>query len=383
MDREAPPDRAGHDREAAVLAPERRALIVDLTQTRGTVRVEELIEALGVSGATVRRDLEALAEDGLVEKFHGGVSAVAPPVPAQTAAAARPGPQRQIGVVIPGVSAYYQRLIDGVRGAAADPGAPFGVTLAIPEGGAASERILAEGLVTKGADGLLVLPALGPHPEEADEEARAYADWLRALPVPTVLIERELTGPQLGPPSSIRTSHDRGAAAAVHYLHGLGHRRIALVARDDTQTSTAVRAGWEAAVETLRITPRPPLILGKDSPDWEGWRAKDLDAMLAAFDKDGVTAVLCHNDEDALALSQHAQAQGRGIPGDLSLISYDDELAGLASPPLTAVSPPRVQLGAMAAKLLLSLIDAWPDAPSQRVHVEPSLIVRDSTAPPH
>jgi DeoR/GlpR family transcriptional regulator of sugar metabolism len=60
-----------------VLANQRRSVILDLVEESGAVKVSELVERLGVSDMTVRRDIERLASDGLVERVHGGVLAVA------------------------------------------------------------------------------------------------------------------------------------------------------------------------------------------------------------------------------------------------------------------------------------------------------------------
>ncbi|MFD5768735.1 DeoR/GlpR family DNA-binding transcription regulator [Streptomyces sp. NPDC127049] len=58
-----------------MLALQRRAVILDLVRRDGAVRVAHLVERLGVSDMTVRRDLEALARAGSVEKVHGGAVA--------------------------------------------------------------------------------------------------------------------------------------------------------------------------------------------------------------------------------------------------------------------------------------------------------------------
>lgn len=60
-----------------LLAEQRRALILDEVRRRGGVRVNELTRRLGVSDMTVRRDLDALARQGMVEKVHGGAVPVA------------------------------------------------------------------------------------------------------------------------------------------------------------------------------------------------------------------------------------------------------------------------------------------------------------------
>ncbi|MFB7218077.1 DeoR/GlpR family DNA-binding transcription regulator [Streptomyces sp. NPDC002596] len=55
-----------------LLAEQRRALILDEVRRRGGVRVNELTRKLSVSDMTVRRDLDALARQGVIEKVHGG-----------------------------------------------------------------------------------------------------------------------------------------------------------------------------------------------------------------------------------------------------------------------------------------------------------------------
>lgn len=59
-----------------MLAPQRRAVILEEVRRHGSVRVSDLTEMLGVSSMTVRRDLDALAGQGLVVKVHGGATAV-------------------------------------------------------------------------------------------------------------------------------------------------------------------------------------------------------------------------------------------------------------------------------------------------------------------
>jgi DeoR/GlpR family transcriptional regulator of sugar metabolism len=58
-----------------MLARQRQEVILDEVRTTGGVRVSELVERLGVSDMTIRRDIEALAERGLVTRVHGGATA--------------------------------------------------------------------------------------------------------------------------------------------------------------------------------------------------------------------------------------------------------------------------------------------------------------------
>jgi DeoR/GlpR family transcriptional regulator of sugar metabolism len=75
-----------------LLAEQRRALILDEVRRRGGVRVNELTRKLGVSDMTVRRDLDALARQGVVEKVHGGA------VPLVEASTHEPGFEAKSGL---------------------------------------------------------------------------------------------------------------------------------------------------------------------------------------------------------------------------------------------------------------------------------------------
>lgn len=83
--------------DAGLLAQQRRALILDAVRTSGAVRVAELVDQLGVSDMTIRRDLDALARTGALQKVHGGAVAAPATVvdePEFEAKAAREAPEK-------------------------------------------------------------------------------------------------------------------------------------------------------------------------------------------------------------------------------------------------------------------------------------------------
>ncbi len=61
-----------------MLARQRQDFIMDLVTRNGGVRVAEVVEALGISEMTVRRDITELVSAGLVERVHGGAVAAGP-----------------------------------------------------------------------------------------------------------------------------------------------------------------------------------------------------------------------------------------------------------------------------------------------------------------
>ena len=62
-----------------MLASQRRSVILELVEESGAVKVSELVERLGVSDMTIRRDIERLSSDGLLERVHGGALAIGDP----------------------------------------------------------------------------------------------------------------------------------------------------------------------------------------------------------------------------------------------------------------------------------------------------------------
>lgn len=355
-----------------VLAAERRAQILDAADRHGVVRVVDLVVSLGVSDVTVRRDLDALARTGQLSKVRGGATLRRPLTTHGGTSRSTAGRTvtAHVGVLVPTATDYFRRIVDGIQRALDAAGARL--TLSVSDYRPERERALVDGLVQTGVDGLLLVPSIG-----ADAAA---ASWLRDLPVPTVLVERELPENRLGPTSSVRTAHEQGAAAAVDHLRALGHTRIALITRGDSQAAELIHRGWKQAVAALGLDPDAPVILGKDVGSWPRWSDQDVDTVVRQLRDAGVTALLCHNDENAMTIVQHARSCGWAVPDQLSVVAYEDEIARLGDPPLTAVSPPKEEVGSVAARTLLDLVAAGGKAAARHIRLEPEIVVRASTA---
>lgn len=151
----------------------------------------------------------------------------------------------------------------------------------------------------------------------------------------------------------VRSDHAHGAAEAVAHLAGLGHRAIALAVQD-SPTAPRLRVGYRAAVEALGLTPVSAAPLDDAPSRSEAKRfERTLEYLCQAVASGNVTAAIVHSDADAIVLIPRLQARGVRVPEDLAVIAYDDEVAGLADLPLTAVAPDKHAVGAAAARLLL------------------------------
>ncbi|HEY0000783.1 MAG TPA: LacI family DNA-binding transcriptional regulator [Actinoplanes sp.] len=172
-------------------------------------------------------------------------------------------------------------------------------------------------------------------------------------------------------------SDDAGAITeAVRYLVALGHRRIARVSGlpDLLHTQTRTRAFNEicASLDLIEAVTVPSDYTGE-----EGSRA----TRRLLIDSDRPTAIIYDNDVMAVAGLAVAQEMGLAVPGDISIVAWDDSpLCSLVHPPLTALSRDIAAYGALAARQLLAAIDGEQlgNVEAGSAHLTP----RGSTAPP-
>lgn len=363
------------------LAVTRRDQILDLLRQRGTVRISELADQLDVTPVTVRRDIAALADQGLLRRVHGGATLAAeaqeltaPGVPAEHARTTGRTAVRRIGMLVPSLDYYWPGVVRGAEEEARSRNLRVmlrGSSYDSDEDRTQIARLLETGRV----DGLIVAPNMtAPHAQET-------IDWLVGCGVPVVLVEREaVASPHHQPLESVVSDHVTGAAVAVRHLVDIGHRRIGLVTSAQSPHSADVRRGWlQANLEaglSVADTVDESLARGPASSVDQA-----IDEILDRCLSTGTTALLVHADVEAIGIAQHCERRGLDVPGDLSIVAYDDEVAGLFSPPLTAVHPPRTHIGATAVQLLAARL-ADPGRPVHRVVISPTLFVRDSTAEP-
>ncbi|MFD4241696.1 substrate-binding domain-containing protein [Streptomyces sp. NPDC058525] len=376
---------------------QRQAQVLALVRARGSVRVAELAQELGISPVTLRRDIEAMAARGEIQRMHGvisrvepgsapaggragageaGASAAALSTAAGQGAPAGAGEGLVIGMVVPTTEYYYADVVRGARAAVEARGARLtvGLTRYLP----GEDRTQADRLLSTGAHGLLLTPNW-----EAGSPGPGEGAWTVELPVPTVLVERWAPpGHPAAALDRVASDHAHGAARAVQHLVGLGHRRIALASRT-TPTTARLRAGYEAAVAALGLEPAPPWPPAGPGPlsDADTF-ARTLEYLCDAVTAGGVTAALIHSDTDAIMLIPRLQARGVRVPEDLALITYDDEVAGLADVPLSAVAPAKREVGARAADLLLDRLlerlsgENPQGSPRQHLELLPRLTIR-------
>lgn len=344
------------ERPAAIrLASERQEAIAALASVYGVVRVSDLAGRYGVSHVTIRRDIAVLVERGLVERVHGGARSTL-----GLARATRQEDRLRIGVILPAAGYYFREIFEGVKEAAQRSG--IAVVLAVSEYDEAEERRLIERMLRANVAGLLLATAAGT-PD---------ADRVRACPVPVILIERAAPAVEF-----VRSDHEEGGRVAVAHLLERGRRRILVAACPTTATAGPLLAGCHAALAEAGAEILEPFELPAEGTSLAERGARLRALVRTCRDRD-VGGLVLHPEGFAPPLLEAAQDLGLSIPEDLAVVSYDDELAEFASVPLTAVKPPKRDVGTSAVDLLVRRCTR-PTAALQRVSLLPSLVVRDSS----
>ncbi|KJK51064.1 hypothetical protein UK23_08465 [Lentzea aerocolonigenes] len=345
--------------KARQLADELRRGIAELRWPDGRLPTEQQLAAeQGVSVNTVRRAVDLLVADGLVYRRQGSGTYVE-----QSGVAGTSSTGPVIGVCMPSMTYYFPRLIAAIEQEIAASGGQM--LLSSSDYDLAREREVVDRMLATGVQGIVIAPELPPG------GARAALSRLQALPVPIVTVERWL-GTEDDEHELVCTNRIAGGYAAARHLLEFGHTGIAFLSRSSPHLDQVARgmrgALAEAGHEMVQV----------DAP--RRWTPADASDLVTKLLERKVTAAVCVADREAALLVTAAHQRGLRVPDDLSLISYDDEVADLAEVPLTALSPAKAEVGRLAVRTLMRRLRE-PEAPVVQQFVLPELKVRESTGP--
>ncbi|GAA5206181.1 LacI family DNA-binding transcriptional regulator [Microbacterium kyungheense] len=278
--------------------------------------------------------------------------------PHRAARALRTGRTQTLGLVVSSLASVgNSRMLQAVADAAASRGYALTVVTLGADGdvSAAFER-----LGEQGVDGAIVLNEATARVRDADVTGAG----LRLVVVDSPRDDRF---------GVVETDHAGGAASAVAHLLGLGHRTVHHLAGPAGSFAADERErGWREALAGSGL-PVPDLVRG----DWTSASGRGAASTLLAAQ---ATAVFAANDQMALGMLRGIAEAGREIPGDVSVVGFDD-VADAADyrPPLTTVHQDFDALGARAVAALVDAIETG--APTSFETVPTRLVVRDSTGP--
>jgi LacI family transcriptional regulator len=230
------------------------------------------------------------------------------------------------------------------------------------------ERSSIETMLDRQVDGFIAATA------RLDVEPLAEA-IARGLPV--VLANRTFED---GSIASVTVDDRGGSRLAVEHVFGLGHRRVGYLAGpQNVSTGHRRYLGFTSAMADAGLAvPAERVSFARAFTEEAGARAC---AELLRADPT-VTAIITANDRLAIGCYDLLYAQGRSCPQDISIVGFNDMLfIDRLRPPLTTVRVPQREIGYAAADMLLAQFTAEPPPPRELL-LEPSLVVRRSTAPP-
>lgn len=229
------------------------------------------------------------------------------------------------------------------------------------------QRAHMDALLARGVDGIALISQ-----HTASGEVRRM---IEAGP-PCVLVQRR------SPPHAqdyVGSDNRAGIMAAARHLVELGHNRIGFV-RGPAESSTAVErlAVFHEAVARFGLDGDASLVYPGDYTTESGFHAATM--MLQA--PRPPTAIIASNDMNALGIIEAAHQLGVRIPGDLSVVGFDDiALASLGRIDLTTVRLPKREMGKAAAELLMRRTAMEESGPPQEIIFPTRLVIRGSTGP--
>jgi DNA-binding LacI/PurR family transcriptional regulator len=217
-------------------------------------------------------------------------------------------------------------------------------------------------LIGRGAQGIIAIDTLLEHP--------------MSVPVVAIAGHQHIQGV-----TNVVLNHLRAAELTLNHLFGLGHRHIAFMHGQSFSADSDDRwKGMRAVARKLGLRLKPELLVTLDrdltSPELGYPVIQQLLATRQPF-----TAVVAFNDFSAIGAIRALQDYNLRVPGDVSVIGFDDiKAAAYTLPRLTTIRQPLAEIGRIATQSLLNRIHGTAVPPDQ-IAIEPELVIRESTGP--
>jgi LacI family transcriptional regulator len=339
--------------------------------------IRDVARLAGVSTATVSRILSGAGEarPATQARVYDAVRAL-DYRPSGIARSLKLGSTGTIGLIVTDIlNPFFPELVRAIEDAAR--ARDLAVMLCNGQEDADREASYLELLSERRVDGIVV--ASGSLSER-------HGQWLRSTAVPVVLVNCRLADDAQ---PAILTDNRAATRVATEHLLALGHRRLGHITGRPTDAATEDRlAGVRAAIAGAGLPEDALVVVVGDGHATGGERA--MQELLATS---GVTGVVCYNDLTAVGALHAIRDHGLGVPGDVSLVGFDDiDLAKLVDPPLTTVAQDTEAMGRWAVEYLARVIGrgqarssngATPDdGDTSHLLLAGSLRVRGTSGPP-
>ena len=237
---------------------------------------------------------------------------------------------------------FFAEVIHGVEAGCYDRG--YHLILCNSENNLSKQASYLKTLATKRIDGLLVMS--GHSTPDFFELLKSHCS------VPLAVLDCHV--PNLNA-DIIMEAPEQGGYDAIRYLLAKGHTRIGCISGPkDLSPSSQRLSGYYRALKEAGILPDKKWVIESHLTAESGYQA----AKVLLNNGELPTALFVGNDLMAMGVICALQNRGYNIPGDISVIGYDNiELAAYTSPPLTTFHQPKGELGKLAANTLIDRIE--------------------------
>jgi LacI family transcriptional regulator len=336
----------------------------------GKVTIVEVANHLGLHPSTVSRalnpDTRKMVSSAVVKKVAAAAKKLGY-VPNSMASALKTGRSAMVGILVPDLSdPVFPPIIRGAQQELEKEG--LTTLVASSYENAQQERVAIRTMRSRLVDGLMIATAKRHDP--LVEECLAQG-------IPLVLIYRTVENRSV---SAVVNDDAYGIRAATEHLIGLGHCRMAHVGGpQNTSTGCIRRQAFMDAMQANGLEVNPDLLaFAEEYTAPEGYaKLKRIMAGTKQF-----TAVVAASDVLALGCLDALAEAGLRCPEDVSLTGYNDiPMVGRISPPLTTLRIQHVEMGRLAARTLLELLNDGNLAP-RTTYLRPELVIRGSSAKP-
>lgn len=300
---------------------------------------EELVQVTGLARATIRQAIGNLVNMGyLIRKRRLGTF-----VTMRTKASAK---KDIVGVLVPDIRAgYTPELARGVEDGAANN--KLSTILCNTDDLFVKADFHADRLIENSVCGVVFVPTAAP-----DDKNRLIIEKFQKRNIPVVMADRIVPGMDV---DYVTTDNFDGAYTMTKYLLNKGHQSIAITLSTLFSTERDRFEGYKKALEDHGVALDSSITLLHNGPFTEKHYLQSAKTILSQSKK--ITAVFAGHDRIAYIIYSVAQKQGIAIPGDLSLVGYDDlhpSCSHMIS--LTTMHQPIYEMGQQSLMLLLDRI---------------------------
>jgi len=324
----------------------------------------EIAEQFQVSRQTVRQTFGELEREGWLQRIQGsGTFVSVPEIP-------RTPDVQTVGIITTYISDYiFPHIVRGAEAALRSKG--YRLLLSSTDNDKDKERQSLDMMMSQPLSGLIIEPTKSA---EGNANLNYYLS-LNYRRIPYLTINERY--PEMACPC-LKVDDQAGGYKAAEHLLQLGHRRIAGFFKADDLQGVHRLKGYLQAHHEYRVPVRPDFVVHYSTEEKQTKPYQMLASMLQEQDE-RPTAIVCYNDELAVHLLEAIRQAGLSVPGDISVVGFDDSpLATATEIKLTTLTHPKEEMGADAAQALMTLIEGGELGWEARVYA-PELIVREST----